>query len=343
MATIDKAQVEQKLKELGVNRMATDQDVENANKYGMNIFDRTFGGSKTAAQAGQQANQSTTPESTSTIPSVSVQSTQNKSAQEQLVELTGQQGVMAKLLKQGLEAVGQTAPFEKREAKAKEKLQALSLEDYAGMPLSEALQAMRRDMATQQSKIQYWQSKQQEEISRRDTIAQGVADMLNAQLGALGLRVQFEKDARDFAEQQRQFDMQMARRGGGGGGGGGGRQQQASIDDNTMQGLAKQVLSNKLTFVDAASLLPRDQVLQFSNVIDELERTAAMSAQPEQTNEQNNEQNNGSIFSGIGKTVRDFGAWLWNDANITMPTEFSGKEISIPNLEKEVINKITGK
>lgn len=214
MAKYTKAQVAQKLKSLGVNRPVTDQDVNNVNTNSMDILDRTFGGSQTPAQAGQAATQSTEPTATTSVPTQSFQLSQSKSAQQQLEELTANGAIAAQLVEEGLNKVKAAAPFEENKQRVRTHLRGLTLNDYKGMPLMEALSAMQKDMAMDQSKVQYFDAKKAEAQAVIDDRVNSFAEILNSQISALGLRVQKEESDRAFAEQQRQFNAQLARQGG---------------------------------------------------------------------------------------------------------------------------------
>lgn len=215
MAKYTKAQVTQKLKSLGVNRVASDQDMANAEKYGTQIFDKTFGGSQTPSQAGQAATQSTEPAATTSVPTQGFQLSQSKSAQQQLEELTANGAIAAQLVEEGLNKVKAAAPFEENKQRVRTHLRGLTLKDYEGMPLMDALSAMQKDMAIDQSKVQYFDSKAAEAKAVIDERVNSFAEILNSQISALGLRVQKEESDRAFAEQQRQFNAQLARQGSG--------------------------------------------------------------------------------------------------------------------------------
>jgi hypothetical protein len=189
---------------------------------------------QTAAQAGQAANTQMATEQETALPTLDTLKQQEQKAINKISQLTEQGTATAEIIKRGLQAKQQAMPYDEKIAKAKRRIGRISLSDYEGIPIQEALRLMNNDIADINSRAGYFQTKKEEAEAEANTVVADVQNLLNQQLQGLGLQVtsigQQKQDLyteQAAAEQQRQFNEQMALQraqlaaasGGGGGGG----------------------------------------------------------------------------------------------------------------------------
>ena len=165
--------------------------------------------------SGAKANQEVK-KPTEGIATTALQVSQNQSAEDTVKELSQQGFAVQQLLKESLQAKSQAAPYVRKIAGVQKRMGKISIADYKGIPIDQALQLMRNDMAQLDSERSYYQLKQQETQQSATDLVTGIKDMLNSQLEAANLEVTYKQNERDFLEQ---FNVQMAAKGGGGGGG----------------------------------------------------------------------------------------------------------------------------
>ena len=218
--------VQQKLTALGVNRAATQQDVDNANTHGMAIFDNTFGGgqgiptnsvpAQSSAQAGQSAKQQSMKIKVPTLDELRLQEAQ---AIQDESNMATSNSTMESVLGELLKAKAASAPYQKAIAKKNEKLGAISTSDYAGMSTTDMIGAMRDDISRLNAEKGYIQEQQDAINGRSEDLLSKFTDLMNQQLAAAGLRVERIQQQKSDAIQEQQFQQQMARSGGGSGSG----------------------------------------------------------------------------------------------------------------------------
>ena len=216
----NKAQVQQRLDTLKVNRQATEQDVTNANANpaGLNIFDKQFGGQQssiptntttkpqTSNQAGAAALKSVQPDTSLAEASLDVFKDQTP---EETVDQISEQGfAVQELIQQGLNAKMQAKPYDRKIARVNRKIGKLSINDYKDMPIEQALGFLRKDFADLNAQKGYFQTKLEESQKSASELVDSVANMLNSQLAAAGLQVQ-----RNDAEAQRAIDIAFSAQG----------------------------------------------------------------------------------------------------------------------------------
>lgn len=169
---------------------------------------------KTAQQVGAQALKTAEMPNTS-IATNSMQAFANQSAEDTQKQISEQGYAVQEFIKQGLEAKQQSLPYQQKIAKVNRKIGKLSINDYKGIPIEQALGFMREDLAQYNAEKSFYQSKMDENAKSASELVDSIANMLNSQLQAVGLRIENDWKQKQFDEQQRQFNVSMANRGSG--------------------------------------------------------------------------------------------------------------------------------
>lgn len=237
---ISKEQVQSELNRLGQNRNATDQDVTNANKVGITVFERAAAQNKgvpnneaapkTAAQAGQANYTKPTPPPKIVAPTnVNEAKQQQAEAIAQEAEVGSQSGIVQSLLKKGLEIKKKGQPFDKRIKEEKAKVAGLDMRNYDGLSLEDTIGAMSRDLAQANSNVTYYEQQKAAEQGTIDNALAEFQNLLNTQLAAAGLRVERTTGTLNQMVDEQRYQEQRAtdearyqeskRRGSGGGSG----------------------------------------------------------------------------------------------------------------------------
>lgn len=226
---ISKQQVQQELNRLGQNRNATDEDVANANKVGLSVFERAAAQNKgvpnnekapkTAAQAGQ-ANYTKPPAPPKIVAPTNVNEAKAQQAQAiaEEAEIGSQSGIVQSLLKKALEIKKKGQPFDKRIKEEKAKVAGLDMRNYEGLSLEDTIGAMSRDLGQAQANVTYYEQQKAAEEGTIDSALAEFQNLLNTQLAAAGLRVERTTGTLNqmVDEQRYQEQLAEARRGRGG-------------------------------------------------------------------------------------------------------------------------------
>lgn len=235
---ISKEQVQQKLNSLGQNRNATDEDVANANKVGLTVFERAAAQSKgvpnnekspkTAAQAGQ-ANYTKPPAPPKIVAPTSIDDAKAQQAQAmaQEAEIGSELGISQSLLKKALEIKKKGQPFDKKIKEEKAAIAGLDMRNYDGLSLEDTIGAMSRDLGQAQANVTYYEQQKAAEQNTIEEFRDFLANTIGAQLAAAGLRVERTTGTLNQMVDEQRYQEQRAtdearyqeskRRGGGGG------------------------------------------------------------------------------------------------------------------------------
>jgi len=122
------------------------------------------------------------------------------SAQEKIEMMTEGEPQVFSLMEKLLKAKqAEVAPYAEKRAKIKEKMGKLSIADYKKLSPEAASQALQSDYARMISRIDYLDQQKADAQTGLDDIILAAKDIYGAQLSALGLKVESEQDAVDFA------------------------------------------------------------------------------------------------------------------------------------------------
>jgi len=228
---ISKQQVQSELNRLGQNRNATDEDVANANKVGLTVFERAASQNKgvpnnekspkTAAQAGQ-ASYTKAPAPPKIVAPTNINDAKAQQAQAiaEEAEIGSQSGIVQKLLKQALETKKKGQPFDKRIKEEKAAIAGLDMRNYDGLSLEDTIGAMSRDLGQAEANVTYYEQQKAAEQGTIDNAISEFQQLLNTQLAAAGLRVERTTGTLNQMVDEQRYQEQLAasKRGGGGGG-----------------------------------------------------------------------------------------------------------------------------
>jgi len=264
---ISKEQVQQKLNSLGQNRNATDEDVANANKVGLTVFDRAAAQNKgvpnnekspkTASQAGQANYTKPTPPPKIVAPtSVDDAKAQQAQAIAAEAEVGSQSGIVQSLLKKALEIKKKGQPFDKKIKEEKAAIAGLDMRNYDGLSLEDTIGAMSRDLGQAQANVTYYEQQKANEQGTIDNALAEFQNLLNTQLAAAGLRVERTTGTlNQMVDEQRHQEQLAASKRGGGGGGGKAKQSEEEKFIEEAQGQAQLLKEGKVDWGQAWNYL----------------------------------------------------------------------------------------
>lgn len=195
---VDRAQAQQEFQKY-FNREMTEQDFANAEKYGTDIFKKSYesinqpGTTATSQQEGQGGAADLT--------------AQEAGLRQQRIQLTQQKPVFTQLLQQAVEQKRKAfTPYNKREKALKKELFDVSPADYKDLAPQDALRAMGNKYSTIRSELSQLDSRKQDIQTQQDQFIQGIKDGFEAQLTEMGLRIEdlgfrreMEQDVVDLA------------------------------------------------------------------------------------------------------------------------------------------------
>lgn len=190
-------------------REITEQDIANATKHGTDIFKKSFaqiggqpGDEATANQQGQ-AGLPTGPEEQAqdrAATAVEEAPTKEFSDQEELEMMTSGEADTMQVLEKMLQAKQrEEAPYAEKKAKVGEKIQKISIRDYKNLRPEDARAAMQNDYARLVGQRDYLDTQKEDLDNSLENVMSAARDIYGAELNALGLRIESEKDARAYA------------------------------------------------------------------------------------------------------------------------------------------------